>query len=75
MFQGSSLVATFNMPTGQTGTLWTVFEMDGTTKTITPKNTFSNQSTPSTVPSLQTGAIQVLPEDDGGLLRRLPPKD
>jgi uncharacterized protein YfaP (DUF2135 family) len=75
VFQGSSLVATFNMPTGQTGTLWTVFEMDGTTKTITPKNTFSNQSTPSTVPSLQTGAIQVLPEDDGGLLRRLPPKD
>jgi uncharacterized protein YfaP (DUF2135 family) len=75
VFQGSSLVATFNVPTGQTGTLWTVFEMDGTTKTITPKNTFSNQSTPSAVPSLQPGAIQVLPEDDGGLLRRLPPKD
>jgi uncharacterized protein YfaP (DUF2135 family) len=75
VFQGSSLVATFNVPTGQTGTLWTVFEMDGTTKTITPKNTFSNQTLPSAVPSLQPGAIQVLPADDGGLLRRLPPKD
>lgn len=75
VFQASSLVATFNIPTGQTGSLWTVFEMDGATKTITPKNTFSNQSTPSSVPSLQPGAIQVLPEDDGGLLRRLPPKE
>lgn len=75
VFQGSALVAAFNVPTGQTGSLWTVFEMDGTTKTITPKNTFSNQSTPAAVPFLQPGAIQVLPEDDGGLLRRLPPKE
>jgi uncharacterized protein YfaP (DUF2135 family) len=75
VFQGSSLVTTFNVPTGQTGSLWTVFEMDGATKTITPKNTFSNQSTPSAVPFLQPGVVQVLSEDDGGLLRRLPPKD
>lgn len=75
VFQGSTLVTTFNVPTGQTGTLWTVFEMDGATKTITPKNTFSNQTAPSTVPMIQPGAIQVLPEDDGGLLRRLPPKN
>lgn len=75
VFQGSSLVTTLNVPTGQTGNVWTVFEMDGATKTITPKNSFSNQSTPSAVPSLQTGVIHVLPEDDGGLLRRLPPKN
>lgn len=75
VFQGSSLVTTFNVPTGQVGTLWTVFEMDGATRTITPKNTFSNQSSTSSVPYLQPGAVQVLPEDDGGLLRRLPPKN
>lgn len=74
VLQGSTLVATFNVPTGQTGTLWTVFEMDGTTKTITPKNTFSNQSEPTAVPYLQEGAITVLPENDGALLRHLPPK-
>jgi hypothetical protein len=42
VFQGSTQIATFNVPSGQTGTLWTVFEMDGTTKAITPKNQLSN---------------------------------
>ncbi len=74
VFQGSSLVATFNMPTGQTGTLWTVFEMDGTSRTITPKNQISNQSSSSTVPMLQDGAVAEPEVADAGIIRNLPPK-
>jgi hypothetical protein len=47
VYRGSDLVATFNVPTGQGGTLWTVFELSG--DTITPINTMSYQSSPSSV--------------------------
>lgn len=39
VYQASGLVATFNVPSGQAGTLWAVFTLNGTT--ITPVNTFS----------------------------------
>ncbi|HXX81993.1 MAG TPA: hypothetical protein VEI46_10625, partial [Thermodesulfovibrionales bacterium] len=39
VYQGNTLVATFNVPTNQMGTVWTVFELNGST--ITPINTIS----------------------------------
>jgi 5-hydroxyisourate hydrolase-like protein (transthyretin family) len=39
VYQQSGLVATFNIPSNQGGTLWAVFTLNGTT--ITPVNTFS----------------------------------
>jgi hypothetical protein len=48
VYQAIGLVATFNIPANQGGTLWTVFELSGTT--ITPVNTFSYVSDESTIP-------------------------
>ncbi len=39
VYRGSTLVQTFNVPTGQTGDLWTVFQLNN--NTITPVNTIS----------------------------------
>ncbi len=39
VFQGSALIKTFNVPVNQTGIIWTVFELDGDTRVITPINT------------------------------------
>ena len=39
VYQGNSLVATFNVPTNQGGDVWTVFELNGST--ITPINTMT----------------------------------
>jgi hypothetical protein len=47
IFRGSDLVATFNVPLGQPGTLWTVFEMNGST--VIPINSMSFQSNPNSV--------------------------
>jgi hypothetical protein len=47
IFRGSDLIATFNVPLGQPGTLWTVFEMNGST--IIPINSMSFQSNPNSV--------------------------
>jgi hypothetical protein len=47
VYQASGLVATFNIPANQGGTLWTVFELSGTT--VTPVNTFSYVSNESTI--------------------------
>ncbi|MBI3873229.1 MAG: hypothetical protein HY304_09160 [candidate division Zixibacteria bacterium] len=44
IYRGSSLVATYNVPTNREGTLWTVFEMQG--DNITPVNRMSYQSQP-----------------------------
>ncbi|MBM3854780.1 MAG: hypothetical protein FJ399_16780, partial [Verrucomicrobia bacterium] len=74
VFQGSAQVATFNVPSGQTGNLWTVFEMDGSTRTITPVNRISNISDASAVPSLHEGVVLPPDETDAALLTRLPPK-
>lgn len=47
VYQGGGLVATFNVPVNQIGTLWTVFEFNGTT--ITPVNTMTNVSSSTSV--------------------------
>jgi uncharacterized protein YfaP (DUF2135 family) len=49
VYQGTSEIARFTAPSGRTGNLWTVFEMDGATKSITAKNEFSSLSAPSRV--------------------------
>lgn len=42
-------IATFNIPTNEVGTLWHVFDYNPVTHLITPVNTFSNHTSPSTV--------------------------
>ncbi|MBM3842484.1 MAG: hypothetical protein FJ397_04340 [Verrucomicrobia bacterium] len=68
VFRGSTEVARFTAPTGRTGTLWTVFEIDGTTLVLTPRNEFSNVAEPLrvTAPPLEGG---VVPETDAEILR------
>jgi len=70
VYRGDTLAASFNVPTNQGGTLWTVFEMSG--NTITPVNTMSYQSSPSVVQSPPSGNWQ---ENDSQLLENLPAKD
>jgi hypothetical protein len=48
VYQASGLVASFNIPANQGGTLWTVFELNGTN--ITPVNTFGYVSDETTIP-------------------------
>ncbi len=74
VFQGSTQIGTFNVPTGQTGSLWTVFELDGASKTITPKNQLSNVADASAVPLLREGAVVEPEVADADLFTRLPPK-
>ena len=75
VYRSSGLVATFNVPLGQAGTVWSVFEMNG--NTITPVNSMSN-----TIP---LGPVRVAPDSlgpaggisaatDAALLRDLPAK-
>jgi len=47
VYQGSNLINTFNVPTNTEGTLWTVFELNGTT--ITPINTMTYESSPGSI--------------------------
>ena len=65
VYRGSSLIKVFNVPAGQEGTLWTVFEMSG--NTIIPVNTMTYESSPASVRGL-------LSETDGELMRHLPAK-
>ena len=74
VFQGSTQIATFNVPSGQAGNLWTVFEMDGTSKTITPKNLISNVGSAEVVPSRQDDATGQPEVAETELYFRLPPK-
>ena len=67
IYRGSNLVASFNVPFGQPGTLWTVFEMQGST--ITPVNAMTFTSDPSSINSATRGS-----SDDTLLLQNLPPK-
>jgi 5-hydroxyisourate hydrolase-like protein (transthyretin family) len=46
-------LATFNIPTGQPGTVWTVFELNGVSGQITPQNTLSFLVTPGTARQLR----------------------
>jgi hypothetical protein len=69
VYRGSDLVATFNVPSNQGGTLWTVFELSE--DTITPINTMSYESSPSSIQSVfSIGTI----ETDAPLMMNLPPK-
>jgi carboxypeptidase family protein len=69
VYRGSDLVATFNVPFNQGGTLWTVFELSGVE--ITPINTMSYETSP---PSIQ-GVFVIGPvETDAPLMMNLPPK-
>lgn len=76
VFQGSTQIATFNVPSGRTGNLWTVFEIDGATRNLTPVNTVGNVSGASSVPSRRDGGTieSMLIEDDMALMERLPVK-
>ncbi|MEW6418400.1 MAG: Ig-like domain-containing protein [Nitrospirota bacterium] len=47
VYRGSNLVATFNVPANQEGTLWTVFELNG--DVITPVNAMSYESIPGNI--------------------------
>jgi hypothetical protein len=63
VYRGSELIATFNVPAGQEGTLWTVFEMSGST--IIPINLMSYESSSPNIQGVGT---------DANLLKDLPPK-
>ncbi|MBE3086158.1 MAG: carboxypeptidase regulatory-like domain-containing protein, partial [Bacteroidetes bacterium] len=67
VYRGDNLIATFNVPANQEGTLWTVFEMDG--DTITPINTMSYESNPSDVRNVRKSIAP-----DAELMKNLPPK-
>lgn len=69
VYRGSNLVATFNVPSNQGGTLWTVFEMSG--DTITPINTMSYESSPINVQSV---SLRKSIQTDVNLMGNLPPK-
>jgi hypothetical protein len=47
VYRGSTLAATFSVPSNSSGTLWTVFTMNG--NVITPVNTMSYESDPAAV--------------------------
>ena len=69
VYRGSSLVATFNVPVNQGGTLWTVFEMSG--DTITPKNIMSYESSSG---NIQKPSLEGMSDTDAPLMRNLPLK-
>ena len=72
-YRGSSLVATFNVPVNQGGTLWTVFEMSG--DTITPINTMSYVGSSSSVQKpLFSDEPTPLSHSDAPLMLELPEK-
>jgi hypothetical protein len=73
VFRGSAEVARFTAPTGRTGTLWTVFEIDGSTLVLTPRNEFSNIVEPLrvTAPALE-GAVVPTTEAESLQISRKP---
>jgi len=64
VYKGCELVRTFNVPSNQEGTLWTVFEMDG--DNIVPINSMSYESSPS--------IIRQISRSDAELMINLPQK-
>jgi hypothetical protein len=69
VYRGSNLVATFNVPPNRGGTLWTVFELSGST--MTPVNKMSYESAPTSIQSFSNiGEVQT----DAPLMMDLPPK-
>jgi len=65
VYQGNTRIAVFNVPANRGGTLWTVFELEGTQ--LTPINTMTHESSP--------GSVTKSSETDGYLIRSLPEKD
>lgn len=63
VYKGSDLLAAYNVPTGQGGTVWSVFELDGTSGNITTLNAMSYESNPSDVRRLNAGQTQYLCTD------------
>lgn len=49
VYAGEQLIATYNIPTGNVGTLWHVFDFDATSRQLIAVNEFSNQERPSSV--------------------------
>jgi hypothetical protein len=75
VYRSSGLVATFNVPLGQAGTVWTVFEID--VNTITPINTMSDTiplRPAAGAPDFQGPAGGVSEATDAALLKDLPAK-
>ncbi len=62
VYFGSNLVQTFNVPSNTPGTLWTVFELEGSN--ITPINSMAFESSPGNVTK----------GTDAKLIQMLPPK-
>jgi hypothetical protein len=48
-------IAAFNVPSGQVGTVWTVFDLDGASGQITPRNTLDSSTPVEAVRSLLMG--------------------
>ena len=68
VYMGDSIVGTFNVP-NQPGTLWTVFEMDGNSRIITPVNSMTYQSDPAAITSISRTKT-----DANLIFNNLPPK-
>jgi len=71
VYRGSDYVASFNVPTNQGGTLWTVFELSG--DTISPINQLSYTSSPSGIQNVQQVRSPLI-ETDALLFDNLPEK-
>lgn len=69
VYRGSNLVATFNVPANQEGTLWTVFELNG--DLVTPVNLMTYESDPGNIQSI-SGKKSF--KTDASLIRNLPKK-
>jgi hypothetical protein len=69
VYRGDSLIAAFNVPVNQGGTLWTVFELDG--NTITPINAMSYESASF---DIQSNPGKKYSATDSRLLKNLPLK-
>ena len=67
VYRADSEVATFNVPTDRDGTLWTVFEIDGST--INPINTMSYSTAPNYAPGRVASG-----HSDSSVFKNLPNK-
>jgi len=72
VYKGDTLVATYHVPTGQGGTVWTVFELDG--DTITPINHMSYDLSDVNL-SVNTLMMTITDSYDIELIRNLPLKE
>lgn len=72
VYGSNGILATFNVPTNRGGTLWTVFELNGTV--ITPVNTMSYESNSGSITSFQLSETVKPISTDVHLIRNLPEK-